>query len=167
MLLIAKQESVTCSDEVYDLAAIVRETIGELAPLALAKNIRIQSALQSATGHGHPTAISVVAKNLLSNAIQHHQGGGTVSVSTMSNDGHVVLVVQDDGPGIPPEDLPRIFDRFYRVDNARTNDEPMHTGLGLSIVKAIVSAEGGTVCCESVVGYGASFAVTLPRQSTH
>jgi two-component system, OmpR family, sensor kinase len=167
LLLIAKQESVTCSHEVYDLAAIVRETIGELAPLALAKNIRIQSALQSANGYGRPTAISVVSNNLLRNAIQHHGGGGTVSVSTLSNNGHVLLVVQDDGPGIPPEDLPRIFDRFYRVDKARTNDESLHTGLGLSIVKAIVSAEGGSVCCESIVGKGASFTVALPRQRTH
>jgi len=166
-LLIAKQESIDRVHEAYDLAAVVRETIGELAPLAAAKNIGIQSALKSATGHGHPTAISMVANNLLRNAIQHQGGGGTVSISTMSENGNVVLLIRDDGPGISAEDLPRIFDRFYRVDKARTNDKSMHTGLGLAIVKAIVIAEGGSVACESVVGEGSSFTVTLPDRGVN
>jgi signal transduction histidine kinase len=101
LLLIAKQESVTCSHEVYDLAAIVRETIGELAPLASAKNIHIQSALQSATGYGHSTAISVVADNLLRNAIQHDGGGGTVSVESQKLPNVQVQNQTAGGPRLP------------------------------------------------------------------
>jgi two-component system phosphate regulon sensor histidine kinase PhoR len=76
-------------------------------------------------------------------------------------DGKLELFVRDDGPGIPPESLPRVFERFYRVDKARSRDQG-GTGLGLAIVKHIVQAHGGEVWAESEIGKGTTFFFTVP-----
>ena len=99
--------------------------------------------------------------NLLDNAIKFNRSGGSVTVASQTSDDGVRVSISDTGIGIPSQDLPRIFERFYRVDKARSR-ESGGTGLGLAIVKHIVLAHGGRVWCESELGNGASFHFTLP-----
>src|SRR5262249_29839730 len=91
------------------------------------------------------------------------EGNITVRARSM-NSGQIEMSVEDDGPGIPPESLERIFERFYRVDKARSREQG-GTGLGLSIVKHIVQSHGGKVWAKSRPGEGAAFYFTLPQDS--
>ncbi len=101
--------------------------------------------------------------NLVENAIKYGRSEGTVTIDGRNNGaGHVELWVQDNGPGIPTEARERVFERFYRVDRARSR-ETGGTGLGLSIVKHIVQAHGGEVWVKSELGQGATFYFTLPQ----
>jgi signal transduction histidine kinase len=84
-----------------------------------------------------------------------------VQISSRSENGNAVLTVADNGPGIPDEDLPRIFDRFYRVDKSRSGTQG-RTGLGLAICKAIVDAHGGQIAVTSQIGSGSTFQLRLP-----
>jgi two-component system phosphate regulon sensor histidine kinase PhoR len=103
-----------------------------------------------------------ILENLLENAIKYTPQGGHVGVSARAaEDGSVVFEVADDGPGIPPEHLPRIFERFYRVDKARSR-EMGGTGLGLSIVKHLAEGMGATVSVASEPGRGTRFSVRIP-----
>jgi len=92
-----------------------------------------------------------VANNLLANAVHHGRDGGRVRVTTRTEGTEAVLTVTDDGPGIAPEDLPHVFKRFYRADEARSR-ETGRSGLGLAISKAVVEAHGGTIGAASVAG---------------
>ena len=100
--------------------------------------------------------------NLLDNAVKYTPAKGKVMVSTARSDDMVTIRVSDTGPGIPPQSLPRIFERFYRVDEGRSRDQG-GTGLGLSIVKHIVQLHGGTVSVESNTGKGATFTLKLRK----
>jgi signal transduction histidine kinase len=100
-----------------------------------------------------------VVANLLDNAIKYTPPGGRVEVETGLDDGEAVLTVRDTGAGIPPEELPRIWDRLYRGDASRSE---RGLGLGLSLVKAIVEAHGGRALAQSTPGQGSSFVVRLP-----
>jgi two-component system phosphate regulon sensor histidine kinase PhoR len=102
-----------------------------------------------------------VLSNLIDNAIKYTEPGGLVKVRALPQDGGVEIRVEDTGIGIPPADLPRIFERFYRADKARSRERG-GTGLGLSIVKHIVLAHGGTVRAESEQGHGTSIIIRLP-----
>src|SRR5690606_14413885 len=108
-----------------------------------------------------PVQIEQVVYNLVLNGVQYTPPGGEVAVAGRHGSGTAILVVRDTGIGIPPADLPRIFERFYRVDKARSRATG-GTGLGLSIVKHIVDAHGGRVSVESQVGHGTAFTVELP-----
>jgi signal transduction histidine kinase len=99
--------------------------------------------------------------NLVDNAIKYTPAGGEVFMSLSKKDGMALVEIQDNGVGIPVEDLPRIFDRFYRVDKARTRN-PGGSGLGLSIARWIAVAHGGNIYVESSVGKGSTFSVSLP-----
>jgi two-component system phosphate regulon sensor histidine kinase PhoR len=103
-----------------------------------------------------------VLVNLLDNALKYTPSGGSVTVSAVEEGTMVRVAVADSGIGIPPRDIPRIFERFYRVDEARTREQG-GTGLGLAIVKHIVQLHGGSVTVESVPGKGSTFSFTLPR----
>jgi two-component system, OmpR family, phosphate regulon sensor histidine kinase PhoR len=104
-----------------------------------------------------------VLSNLLDNAIKYGREGGRVTVSARALAGdQVEVAVQDDGPGLPPEALGRIFERFYRADKARSREQG-GTGLGLSIVKHIVQSHGGRVWAKSEPGKGAAFFFTLAQ----
>jgi two-component system phosphate regulon sensor histidine kinase PhoR len=107
-------------------------------------------------------AVSQILDNLVDNALKYTPPGGRVSVRWRSEDGHVCLEVEDTGIGIPESDLPRIFERFYRVDKARSR-EMGGTGLGLSIVKHLVGAMRGSVGATSRLGQGTTFYVRFPR----
>src|SRR4029078_2507822 len=102
-----------------------------------------------------------VLGNLVGNAIKYGRPEGTVVVTARNGDGAVEVCVRDDGPGIPPEALERVFERFYRIDKARSREQGGH-GLGLSIVKHIGQSHGGKVWATSEPGRGAAFYFTLP-----
>lgn len=106
--------------------------------------------------------ITQVLYNLLDNAIKYNRPGGSVTVSAKEKLDHLEIEVSDTGVGIPEEDISRIFERFYRVDKARSR-ELGGTGLGLSIVKHIAQAHGGEVSVSSVLGKGSTFIFTVPR----
>ena len=103
----------------------------------------------------------LLVRNLVENAIQYTRPGGRVDVSVTAADGRAVLVVADTGVGIPARDRGRVFERFYRVDRARSR-ETGGTGLGLSIVKHVAENHGGDVDVTSALGAGSTFTVRLP-----
>jgi signal transduction histidine kinase len=110
---------------------------------------------------GDPQWLERAFTNLLDNAVKYTPTGGTVSLAARETGaGAVEVLISDTGPGIPPEDQPRVFERFYRVDKSRAGAEGI--GLGLAIVKEIVEAHGGEVSLSSQLGQGSRFAVRLP-----
>jgi signal transduction histidine kinase len=116
---------------------------------------------ESATVSGSGRDLSLMIRNLIDNALRYTQPGGHVEISVTAGNDMVKLAVSDDGIGIPIRDLPRVFERFYRVDRARSR-ETGGTGLGLSIVRHVAENHGGTVEVDSELGAGSTFTVTLP-----
>ena len=110
---------------------------------------------------GDGQRLQQVVFNLLSNALRHTPTGGTVTTAMESKEDRVVIRVQDTGSGIPPEDLPHVFERFYRVDRSRARTTG-GSGLGLTIAKRIVEAHGGQISAQSWLGAGSTFAFSLP-----
>ncbi|TFV66516.1 UNVERIFIED_ORG: HAMP domain-containing histidine kinase [Bacillus sp. AZ43] len=108
-----------------------------------------------------PDRIGQVLGNLLDNALRHTPPGGQVHLRALATAGEVSLEVVDTGPGIPPEHLPHVFERFYRVDAARDRAHG-GSGVGLAIAKALVEAHGGRISAHSTPGFGAAFTLTLP-----
>jgi signal transduction histidine kinase len=111
---------------------------------------------------GHELRLEQALVNLLDNAVKFNRPNGEVRIEIATVDGRVSIVISDTGLGIPSGDLPRIFERFYRVDKARSR-EVGGTGLGLSIVKHVVEQMGGSVAVESQLGRGSQFTLLLPR----
>jgi len=145
-----------------DLAEVVRATIAELIPKADEVGVSVAlDAPEHAVVAGVPGDLEVITKNLVGNAVQYNRAGGEVRVSLTPRDGRQVLQVTDTGIGIPQQDLQRIFERFYRVDTARSR-ETGGTGLGLSIVRHAVERHGGSIRVDSLLGEGSTFIVTLP-----
>lgn len=145
------------------LSDIVAEVVRGLAPVANKGKIQISIELGAAlplieVDRRH---VKQILANLLENAIKFNQEGGWVKIGAEKSGSHVHLTVSDSGPGIPAQDLPRIFERFYRVDNGRSRSMG-GTGLGLSIVKHLVEANGGTVRVDSAIGKGSMFSVAFP-----
>jgi signal transduction histidine kinase len=112
-----------------------------------------------------PDRLSQVLDNLLENAIRHSPKNSTITVSVKEENARVLCAVSDEGDGIPPEHLPFIFERFYRVDKARDRHRG-GTGLGLAITQALVRAQRGTITAQSVVGKGTTIRFQLPRTPT-
>jgi two-component system phosphate regulon sensor histidine kinase PhoR len=109
----------------------------------------------------NPPLLEQAVVNLVDNAIKYTAEGGRVTVSTRPEEGDLVIEVSDNGCGIPPEHQPRIFERFYRVDRARSRSLG-GTGLGLAIVKHITAAHHGLVSVESLPGQGSTFRIRIP-----
>ena len=110
---------------------------------------------------GDPDYLERAVANLVDNALKYTPEKGTVKIAALRAGSQVVVRVEDDGIGIPAADLPRIFERFYRVDKSRSRGMG-GTGLGLAIVKHIAQAHGGSVEVTSVPGRGSSFRLSLP-----
>jgi len=147
-------------------SALVEDAIESLAGLVVDSGIALESGGAPAdVVLADPDAMTQVFGNLIENAMKYGKSGGRVRVfgRPLDRDGQhqVEFVVQDFGPGIPYEHLSRIFERFYRVDKARSRDSG-GTGLGLAIVKHIIQAHGGRIWAESELGAGAAFHFTLP-----
>jgi signal transduction histidine kinase len=108
-----------------------------------------------------PARMRQVIDNLLSNAVKYGAERGRIEIGVTQNRDHVMLVVRDDGPGISAEEIPRLFDRFFRADAVRRTSTH-GSGLGLSISRNIVRAHGGEITVKSAPGDGAAFVVRLP-----
>ena len=156
----AGQEDI--KHEAFDLSCVAQECIEMVRPLAAERQVSILSELPPAECQGDAERIGQVIMNLLTNAIYFNKDGGEIRVCTESGNGSVALSIADTGEGIPAEDLPHVFERFYRVDKSRSRRQG-RTGLGLAICKAIVDAHGGTLTATSQVGGGSWFKVTIPR----
>lgn len=166
LLLLARQESTGAppARDTCDLADVLRETAAQLRPLATARGVAIETHLQSATCRADRATLGILAANLVGNAVQHHRPDAAdafIRITTGYEEGLVFFAVGDNGPGIPADDQPHIFERFYRVDKARTGDSG-HTGLGLSIARSIARNHGGAITVRSTVGEGSVFTVSLP-----
>lgn len=110
-----------------------------------------------------PERFGQVITNVLDNAIKLSPVGGTIDVIITINSSHITLAIKDEGPGILPSDLPRIFERFYKGDRSRTRSNKVGTGLGLAIVKHLVEAHGGTIRAKNNLTRGATFTIILPH----
>src|SRR6266702_6145519 len=162
LLDLSRVEGRTLDVEPLDLVGLVKEVVEPYAERAEERHVRLRTALQAGTTmRGDRAQLSLLLSNLLDNALRHTNSRGMVRVSVEAADGTVVLQVADTGEGIPTVELPRIFERFYRVDKARTR-RTGGTGLGLAIVRHVAEAHGGIVTVDSEVGKGSTFTVTLP-----
>jgi two-component system sensor histidine kinase/response regulator len=145
-----------------DLGALIEEVVDSFANPAKEKRVEIAFTNQiSPKVMGNATAIRQVLINLISNALKFSRAGGTVWISVTEDAQGAHLTVKDNGCGIPPKDLPRIFDRFYR---AAGTEHIKGTGLGLYIVKLLINALAGRLSVESTHGSGTTFTVSLPKQ---
>lgn len=148
-----------------DLRSTVDKVLGDLRTRAGKKQAQLVSRVPAVRVRADPGRLEQVLGNLLDNAIKYGRTGGVVTVDAQpGSEGHIEVCVRDDGPGIPVESLERVFERFYRVDKARSREQG-GTGLGLSIVKHIVQNHGGRVWVRSEPGHGAAFYFTLPQDS--
>ncbi|HTV75731.1 MAG TPA: ATP-binding protein [Candidatus Baltobacteraceae bacterium] len=149
-----------------ELRPLVEKVFSDLKPPAENKNVELINQLPGLTATADASRLEQVLANLVDNAIKYGRPQGHVTIGGQKlDDGRLEIFVQDDGPGIPPESLDRVFERFYRVDKARSREQG-GTGLGLSIVKHIVQAHGGEVWVKSDLGKGATFFFTLPAAET-
>ena len=151
-----------------DVAALVESVAGDLEPIAAEKQqqLRLNIAPDACALVVDPAKLHDILRNLIENAINYTPAHGVIEISADVHEGAYRLRVRDNGPGIPTDDLGRVFERFYRVDKSRTR--PGGTGLGLSIVKHLVHVLGGEVSAMNIPSGGAVFTVTLPiREPAH
>ncbi len=149
-----------------DVRSVLMVVLSRLRPPARRKNITLSwkrsgSATMYAVS-GDETQLTSMFSNLVENAVKYTPSSGRVEVTAGSDEDEVVVRISDTGIGIPAENLGRIFERFYRVDKARSK-ETGGTGLGLSIVRHVAENHGGRVTVESTLGEGSTFTVHLPR----
>jgi|DewCreStandDraft_4_1066084.scaffolds.fasta_scaffold00018_52 two-component system phosphate regulon sensor histidine kinase PhoR len=164
LLTLAELESgqVALQPRPISLPDFVGKILQDFQPRASARQIQLESQVPPLRVRADPLRLEQVLANLLDNAIKYGRQGGHVWVrARTSSDEWVEVAVADDGPGLPPEACERVFERFYRVDKARSREQG-GTGLGLAIVKHIVQRHGGRVWVESQPGRGATFYFTLP-----
>lgn len=147
----------------FPLEDVLMKAVLSLQPLASKKNIVLEADIKQACEFfGDETRIKQLAVILMDNAIKYTQQGGLVQVGMNLHESHVEIIISDNGEGIAGEHLDKIFERFYRVDKARSR-ESGGTGLGLSIADWIVKEHHGTIAVSSTPGKGTTFKVTLPK----
>jgi two-component system sensor histidine kinase SenX3 len=163
LLDLSRLETGSDLEDRVRLDALVREEVERSDDRARERGVSLSvDAPQSASVTGSARDLSLLVRNLIDNAIRYTRPGGSVEVAvTHAPGGGISLVVRDSGVGIPRRDLDRIFERFYRVDRARSR-ETGGTGLGLAIVRHVAENHGGSVEVRSEVGAGSSFTVHLP-----
>ncbi|HET6476170.1 MAG TPA: ATP-binding protein [Thermoleophilia bacterium] len=149
--------------EEADLCDVVAVALGVIGPKAEAKSIDlVEDCPDSLFSRVSPPLLEQAVVNLVDNAVKYSPVGSAVDVTLEERADEIVISVRDEGPGVSREQLPRLFERFYRVDKARSRDLG-GTGLGLAIVKHIAQVHGGRVSVDSVVGRGSTFRIHLPR----
>ncbi|SPD75711.1 PAS domain S-box protein [uncultured Desulfobacterium sp.] len=145
-----------------DLRKIIEDTVALLEPRAKKQGINLTFSCEDLKPvHSDPKNMEEIFNNLISNAINYSPDGGDVNVTARNAGDYIEIKVKDTGVGIAPEELPKIFEKFYRVKSPKTRDI-MGTGLGLSIVKGVVDAHHGSIDVESVEGKGTTFKILLP-----
>jgi two-component system, OmpR family, phosphate regulon sensor histidine kinase PhoR len=154
--------SIQLSPGPVDLAAAVNEAGSVVASRAAARRVSLRSEVPSGLRvRADRRRLDQILVNLLDNAVKFNRAEGSVRVHAVREGDHARLSVEDTGPGIPPQALDRIFNRFYRLDRSRSRDVP-GTGLGLAIVKHLVRLQGGDIRAENLPGTGARFVLVLP-----
>ena len=146
--------------ETVDLADVARNVVASMGARAEASGLELTTRLQSATVDADRARLEQVARNLLSNAMKFTPSGGSVAISVDSQDGTARLVVEDTGPGIAQDELPHVFERFWR---GRSGAGSAGSGVGLAVVSELVRAHGGQVNATARPGGGTRLTVTLPR----
>ncbi len=163
--LLAETEAseLRLSPEPTSVSEIVNDTAGSFRPRADAASVQLSVAVEDGLPDLHLDRFRIqqALGNLMDNAIRHTPSGGGVTVSARRYEDGVRIEVADTGPGIPPDDLPHVFDRLYRVDLSRDRATG-GSGLGLTIARRLVEAHGGTIWAESVPGEGSRFGFELP-----
>jgi two-component system phosphate regulon sensor histidine kinase PhoR len=149
----------------HSVNELLRDAFDLIRPIAEKSGLRLEmeEPPSSVTVLCDSEAVSQILTNLLDNAIKYTPAGGKITLGATVAGGFAEIFVRDTGIGIPPEELPRLFERFYRVDKARSR-ELGGTGLGLSIVKHLVTAQSGSIRVESRVGEGSTFYFTMPME---
>ncbi len=149
----------------FDLGRVARESVELVRPLAAERHVELRCELSPVECVGDPERLAQVVTNLLSNAIHFNRDHGEVRIDVRAEKEGACLTVSDTGIGIPPQDIPHLFERFYRVDKSRSRIQGK-TGLGLAICKAIVEAHSGSIRVTSDGESGSTFEVRLPLRST-
>jgi len=145
-----------------DIARIIQETVSLMEPRAREQGITLTvSCVNMKPVSADPKGMEEVLSNLITNAINYSPEGGTVSITTRGRGSQMEIEVSDTGVGISPEELPKIFDKFYRVKHPKTR-HVTGTGLGLAIVKNVVEAHEGTIDVHSIAGKGTVFTILIP-----
>jgi two-component system, OmpR family, phosphate regulon sensor histidine kinase PhoR len=165
LLTISELESgrVKLNLQAVPLCPVVAKVLADFKERAATKSVNLINQAPDLSVSADADRLEQVLGNLVDNAIKYGRAKGTVTVGGNAKDGGLVEVfVQDDGPGIPPEALERVFERFYRVDKARSREQG-GTGLGLAIVKHIIQSHGGRVWATSELGRGTTFYFTLAQ----
>jgi heavy metal sensor kinase len=165
LLFLARQEATAPAERApFHLDALARDVVEQFQQISPDHSIALTNA-EPLVVRGDPERMRQLLANLLDNAVRYTPpgSGGAVTVAVRRSGSDAQIVVEDTGVGIAPEHLPRIFDRFYRVDPARSRATG-GTGLGLAIVKHVAQSHGGRVTAESEVGRGSRFVVTLPAE---
>jgi signal transduction histidine kinase len=157
---------VELARESVDMIDLLRGCAARLGPQSEEVGITLRLDLPPALPPviGDADRLGQVLVNLVDNALKHAQdaaGGGNVVIQAAQDDHRVACSVTDNGPGIPPQDLPRVFERFYQVDKSRVR-RGSGAGLGLAIAREIIQAHGGRIAAESVEGLGTRITVELP-----
>ena len=147
----------------FDFKKIVKETINESSILVKKRNIEVNASFKKelSLGFGDPDKIKLVVENLLSNAIKYTPSGGKVDIRLFEKDHFFVFEIKDTGVGIPEEQLKRVFEKFFRSDNA-ARYQTEGTGLGLYIAKNIIEQSGGKIWFNSIEDIGSVFSFSLP-----
>lgn len=156
---------LTLQVEPTDVAALLRRCVETAGPLAWARGrveVVVAAPTQPLPALADAGRLEQAVHNLIANAVRHTPPGGLVLLTAERGEDAVRLQVKDSGEGIAPEDLPHIWERFYRTDKARDRDQG-GAGLGLALVRELVEAMGGSVSAESVVGQGSCFTLRLPQ----
>jgi len=148
--------------ERFDLADLARATVDALTAQAAERQVSLIVTGPSVHVHADADRIRQVLVNLLDNAIRFSPSGQVVSVSISPSPNEVTVAVQDHGPGIPPAEQRRVFERFYRADRSRARKSEGGAGLGLAIAQALVQAHGGRITLESNPSQGTTVRFTLP-----
>ncbi|WP_273029043.1 ATP-binding protein [Massilia timonae] len=166
LLVLARQEATAAEGAVsrpVDLADLARRTVADLAGVAAAKGVDlgVQQA-DPATVQGQPDALQILLRNLVDNAVKYTPGDGTVDISVQHDGQKIVVQVEDSGPGIPPDERERVFDRFYRV----AGSDAAGSGLGLAIIKAIAERHGATLTLDASTRLGGLKAVVTFSSSS-
>lgn len=165
LLDLSRVESEQPELKTVDLALLVAKEADRIGDRAEVRGVDVVTDVEPAPVDASRKDLRLAVRNLLDNAVEYTPAGGKVTISTRDRAEEVRMTVVDTGMGIPGRDIPRIFERFYRVDDAR-NRETGGTGLGLAIVRHVVEMHGGTVTVESELGAGTAFTVSLPRAGT-
>jgi two-component system NtrC family sensor kinase len=156
------ESGLDTSKERTPMAVLIHYALDNIRNRMEAKGLKLETSIQDGLPfvYGDPIRLRQLVDNLLQNAMKYTPTSGVISVEAEAEDDQVIVRVVDTGPGIPPQDQPFLFDKFFRASN--TPDDAPGTGLGLSIVKSIVDQHGGRIWVESELGQGATFTVVLP-----